>query len=143
MMSVSMTPLSQTVTINARAIFHSVCGDAIHNCEHTSQMENDKNGGPNHLRAWREHRGLTQSQLAESVGTNANMIHYLEKGERSLSARWMRDLSRPLHINPGWLIDVDPTNVDSDILDIFGKADPRTKVEIITIANALVSSRGN
>ena len=104
-------------------------------------MENDKNGGPNHLKAWREFRGLTQADLGEAVGTNANMIHYLETGERGLSAKWLRKLSKPLKISPGWLLDVDPMKVDGDILEIFGQSDPQTRAEIANIAKALINSR--
>ena len=39
---------------------------------------------PNFLRSWREHRGLTQGQLAEMVGTTGSVISLLESGARGL-----------------------------------------------------------
>lgn len=83
-------------------------------------MGNDsKNGGPNHLKAWRDYRGLSQNQLAERVGTNANMIGYLESGERGLSAKWLRRLADALDTTPGHLLDHDPHELPTDILDIW------------------------
>jgi hypothetical protein len=62
-----MTPLSQTVTIKASPIFHNLCGAPKSAQVHNVTMDNDKNGGPNHLKAWREYRGLTQAELGERV----------------------------------------------------------------------------
>lgn len=82
-------------------------------------MDSNKNGGPNYLRAWREFRRMTQEQLAEKVGTNANMISYLESGERGLSAKWLRRLAPALETSPGMLLDHDPEALDTDIIDIW------------------------
>lgn len=97
----------------------------------------DKNDGPNHLRKWREYRGLTQAQLAEGAGTNANMIQYLETGERALSAKWLRRLAGPLDTSPGMILDHDPTELDADIIDIWGSASARERRQIKEIASAL------
>ena len=99
-------------------------------------MDNEsKNGGPNHLRVWREYRGLSQNQLAERVGTNANMIGYLESGERGLSAKWLRRLADALETTPGHLLDHDPTELPTDILDIWthiGKKDRAQAARILS-----------
>ncbi len=87
----SHASLSQIVTFKARLNCHSLSVDEISGWSHSVTMEShDKNGGPNHLRAWREYRQLTQAQVAERVGTNSNMIGYLESGERGLTAKWLR-----------------------------------------------------
>lgn len=101
-------------------------------------MDADKNGGPNNLRVWREFRKLTQAELAERVGTNANMIGYLESGERGLSAKWLRKLADALKTTPGMLLDHDPNNLDSDIIDIWVNGDDRQKRQLSEIAKALV-----
>jgi transcriptional regulator with XRE-family HTH domain len=99
----------------------------------------DKNGGPNYLRAWRIKRGLTQEQLAQAVGTNANMIQYLESGERGLSAKWLRRLSEPLKTTPGMLLETDPDSVDIEIHDIWAmKMDRDQRRQLKAIAEALV-----
>lgn len=83
----------------------------------SNEMEeaDEKNGGPNFLRAWRIHRGLSQAALAERVGTAPNMIQYLENGERGLSAKWLRLLAPALETTVSNLLDVDPDGIASVI----------------------------
>lgn len=100
--------------------------------------EQDKNGGPNHLREWRVYRGMSQAALAERVGTNPNMIQYLETGERGLSAKWLRRLAPALDTTPGLLLDHDPHELDADILDIWGHASARERKQISDVARALL-----
>ena len=100
----------------------------------------DKNGGPNYLRAWRTFKKLTQEQLAEAVGTNANMIQYLETGERGLSAKWLRRLAPALDITPGLLLDHDPSELDSDVIEIWTHASAREKRQLSEIAKTLVKT---
>ena len=103
-------------------------------------MDSDKNGGPNFLRAWRTFRGMTQDQLAEAVGTNANMIQYLETGERGLSAKWLRRLAPALATTPGLLLDHDPHELDSDVVDIWARAGARERRQLSEIAKTLVKT---
>ena len=106
-------------------------------------METNKNGGPNFLRAWRAYRDLTQEQLAELVGTNANMIGYLESGERGLSAKWLRRLAPSLDTTPGMILDHDPHDLDADVLDIWAHADRRQQRQISEIARTIVRTGTN
>jgi transcriptional regulator with XRE-family HTH domain len=71
----------------------------------------------NHLRAWREHRRLSQEALAQKVGTAGNVIGLLESGERGLSDKWLRKLAVALGTTPGFLLDHDPNDLDSSFLD--------------------------
>ena len=98
----------------------------------------DKNGGPNHLRAWRTFRGMSQDELARAIGTNANQVHYLETGERSLSAKWLRKIAPVLDTTPGMLLDHDPANLDSDIIEIWATASNRQKRQIAQIAATIM-----
>ena len=132
--------LSQIVTRNASPYFHNLCGAAFFTECDTARMDSDKNGGPNHLRAWREFRGLSQSQLAELVDTNANMIGYLESGERGLSAKWLRRLAPALRTTPGMLLDHDPNDLPSDIHDIWVRGTERERRQITEIARTLVKT---
>ncbi|WP_454762355.1 helix-turn-helix domain-containing protein [Caulobacter segnis] len=70
----------------------------------------------NHLRAWREFREMSQDQLGELVGTKGNVIGLLESGERGLSDKWLRKLAPHLGTTPGFLLDHDPNNIDTEIL---------------------------
>jgi transcriptional regulator with XRE-family HTH domain len=103
----------------------------------------DKNGGPNYLRAWRLYRELTQEQLAEKIGTNANMVQYLETGERGLSAKWLRRLAPALGTTPGMLLEHDPRELDADVLDIWAHGDLRQKRQLSEIAKALLRTGTN
>lgn len=136
---VAHTSISHNVIIEASANYHNMCGDLLARPWHIVTMDDqDKNGGPNHLKAWREHRDLTQAELASKVGTNANMIGYLENGERGLSAKWLRRLADALKITPGHLLDHDPRELPSDILEIWMNADSGTRRQLSEVAKAIV-----
>ena len=134
-------PLSQIVRGNASPNYHNLF--VADECEwkHLPLMDSqDKNGGPNYLREWRVFRGISQSALAELVGTNANMIQYLETGERGLSAKWLRRLAPALDTTPGMLLDHNPSELDADILEIWGRAGEREKRQISEVARALLKT---
>ena len=133
-----MPPMSQIVTFDASPNFHSLCGAAAVTICDTADMADDKNGGPNYLKAWREYRKLTQQELADLVSTNANMIGYLEAGERGLSAKWLRRLAPALDTTPGMLLDHDPAQLDADIVDIWTHADKRQQRQLADIAKTIV-----
>jgi transcriptional regulator with XRE-family HTH domain len=90
-------------------------------------VEVDKNAGPNHLKAWREFREMSQEELAEKVDTTASQISMLESGERGLSAKWLRKLAPALKTTPGHLLDHDPTTIDNDVFDIWMAIDRRDR----------------
>lgn len=102
--------------------------------------DQDKNGGPNYLRQWRAFRGLTQQQLAGMVETSTNMIQYLESGERGLSAKWLRKLAPALNTTSGMILEHDPYELDSDIIEIWATASNREKRQIADIAKAILST---
>jgi transcriptional regulator with XRE-family HTH domain len=136
-----MPPSSQNVIDAAREKYHSLCGEALFtNCDKEGMPDDDKNGGPNHLQKWREIRGLSQAELAERVGTNQNMIGYLEAGQRGLSAKWLRRLAPALDTTPGMLLDQDPTLLDRDLLEIWATASTRERRQITDIASAIVKT---
>lgn len=76
----------------------------------------------NHLRAWREHRGLTQAQLAEIVGTEGSVISLLESGDRALSDKWLRRVAPALGTTPGILLDYDPNALGEEPLKAWFRA---------------------
>ena len=80
-----------------------------------------KNPEVNHLKAWREYRGLTQAKLAEMIGTTGPVISLLEAGERRLSDKWLMKLAPALQTRPGHLLEMDPADVDNDINEIWLK----------------------
>lgn len=139
-----MPHLSQIVTASASGNCHNAFVARICAMSHSVSMtDRDKNGGPNYLRQWRVFRGMSQSALADAVATNANMIQYLETGERGLSAKWLRKLAPALDTTPGMLLDHDPNDLDNDILEIWGNASAREKKQISDVARALLRSNGS
>lgn len=82
-------------------------------------METEKNAGPNYLKAWREFRRMTQDDVAEKLGTTGAVISLLEEGKRGLSAKWLRRLAPVLHTTPGLLLDHDPHELPTDVLEIW------------------------
>jgi transcriptional regulator with XRE-family HTH domain len=135
--------ISQTVRRNAIGDCHNLCGAFDFVQTDNAGMDSDKNGGPNHLKAWRTFRGQTLEQLAVAVDTNANMIGYLESGERGLSAKWLRRLAPALKTTPGMLLDHDPYALDSDVIDIWVNADERQRLQITEVARTLARTASN
>jgi transcriptional regulator with XRE-family HTH domain len=132
----SMPPSSHIVEARATAFIHNL--RKANPTGFTHNVEMDKNGGPNNLRAWREHRNLSQEALAERVGTTGTVISMLESGDRGLSAKWLRKLGDALNIAPGHLLDHDPRNLPTDILEIWMNADPEQQRQLVHVAKALV-----
>lgn len=92
-----------------------------------AMADDDSNGGPNYLRAWREFRGLSQVELAEKCETTHQVIGYLERGRTQLSAKWLRKLAEALETTPGHLLDIDPAELDNDIVDIWTRIPVRDR----------------
>jgi transcriptional regulator with XRE-family HTH domain len=132
---ISMPCTSHIVEFNASAIIHSLSKAISNKTPHIVEM--DKNGGPNNLKAWREHRGLSQEALAAKVETTGTVISMLESGDRGLSAKWLRKLAPALMITPGHLLDHDPNDLPTDILEIWMSADPEQKRRLVDVAKAL------
>lgn len=83
-------------------------------------MQNaDMAGEKNNLAAWRKFRHLTQEELAERVGTTKAVISNLETGARGLSDKWLRRLAPVLETSPGYLMDHDPNDLPTEVLDVW------------------------
>jgi transcriptional regulator with XRE-family HTH domain len=106
---------------------------------HTAGVgQKESNGGPNHLRAWREYRSLSQEELADKIGTSHQVIGYLERGRTQLSAKWLRKIAPALKTTPGMLLDHDPHELSADVIDIWSRASEREKRQIADIARTLI-----
>lgn len=91
----------------------------------------------NHLRAWREYRGLTQAQLAELVDTTDNVISMLESGDRQLSPKWLYRLAPALKTRPGFLFEFAPEDADLSILEAIVEVPADRKGEALQILRVL------
>lgn len=59
--------------------------------------------GTHPLKALREHRGLTQAELAKACATSAVYISQIERGERRAGRKLLAKLSTTLHVEAGLL----------------------------------------
>ncbi len=102
----------------------------------------DKNGGPNHLKAWMQYRDIKGVDLAELLGGNVTpgMVSDLANSNRALSAKWLRRLADALDTTPGMLLDHDPTELDADIIDIWSHANRTQRRQIADIARTLTGT---
>lgn len=96
----------------------------------------------NHLKAWREFRGMTQDALAEKVGTTNSVISLLESGDRKLSLKWLRKLAPALGTNVGHLAEHDPNNLPTDILDIWASVPEAERPRALDVLKAFRTGTG-
>jgi len=89
----------------------------------------------NHLRAWREFRGLSQDKLAELAvpPTKGNVIHQLETGKQRLSDKWLYRLAPALGTTPGFLMDHDPNDLDTAFLEAALGVAPADRPQVLQI----------
>ncbi|MEO7468975.1 MAG: helix-turn-helix transcriptional regulator [Sphingobium limneticum] len=105
-----------------------------------NMLDDDKNGGPNHLRAWMKFRKVKGAELAEALGISAGMVSDLANSKRALSAKWLRRLADALHTTPGLLLDHDPQDLDRDIIDMWVNASAAQRRQLKDVAQALVKT---
>lgn len=87
----------------------------------------------NNLRAWREHRGLSQDKLAAKVGTKGNVIGQLESGERGLTEAWLSRLAPVLGTSRGNLLDHVPGDIDAAYIDAALAVPPDDRPQVLEI----------
>lgn len=112
--------------------------DRIPSSDHSVAMSKPTH----HLRAWREFRKLTQEQLAERVGTTKGVISHLETEKRDLSLKWLLKLAPALNTKPGFLIDHDPSELDSDILEIWADVPEANRSQVRAIIKTFRRATG-
>lgn len=109
---------------------------------HNADMDDSKNGGPNHLQAWREYREMTQEQLAAAVDTTASVISLIEAGERGLSAKWLRRLAPALRSRPGWILDFRPQDVDAELMEAWEGVPEDLKPQALRVLRSFQTGTG-
>ena len=55
--------------------------------------------GENPLRVWREHRGLTQQQVAEAAGISKPYLSQLESGQRKGTTEVLQAIAKVLNVS--------------------------------------------
>jgi transcriptional regulator with XRE-family HTH domain len=96
----------------------------------------------NKLRLWREYRRMTQEQLAEAIGTTAAVISLLESGKRRLSLKWLLKIAPALRTTPGFILDHDPDDLPTDILDIWADIPEQQQAQALEILKTFARKTG-
>lgn len=111
---------------------------------HNTNMDDatDKNGGPNHLRAWMRYRKINGQQLAEALGEKVTpgMVSDLANSKRALSAKWLRRLAPILETTPGHLLDHDPEDLPTDLAEIWLNATPGQRRQLVALAEVVIKN---
>lgn len=102
--------------------------------------QDESNGGPNFLRAWREHRKMSQQELAEKAETTHQVIGYLERGRTQLSAKWLRKLAPILDTTPGMLLEHHPDELGADIIEIWSRIPERQRARAARVLRELTGT---
>lgn len=112
---------------------HDFSGEVLQ----TAKMEFPDFPNENFVAAWRERKGLTQSQLAERIGTTNSVVSLLESGSRQLSPKWLRRISAALEIPTGYLLEHHPDSVPADVLDVWATVPEEKKEDALAMLRAL------
>ncbi len=68
----------------------------------------------------RRKAGLSQSELAELVGTKVTMLGKLERGERALTSAWIAKLAKALNVSQGAIFTAPADYVDAGYIEDNG-----------------------
>lgn len=119
---------------------HDPRGDWIDALSDTLDMDHDE---PNHLRAWRKMRKLTQQQLADKCEppTSKSVIAALENGDMGLTAKWLRKLAPALGTTPGFLLDHDPGDLDRTLLEAAVDVPQERRQEAVDLLKVISGRR--
>lgn len=109
---------------NPSSVVHIFGNARVHELEYIRDMDEKR---PHYLREWRLFRKMTQEQLAEAVGTSKSQISELERFNLQLSPKWLRRLAPILGVQQGHILDHDPDDLDSDIIDIWARIPERDR----------------
>ena len=106
---------------------HSFVNAPVREWEYIPDMDDETAPKPHYLKEWRKHRHMTQEQLAEAVGTSKSQISELERYNLQLSPKWLRRLAPVLEVQPGHIIDVNPEEANTDVIDIWSRIPERDR----------------
>lgn len=85
------------------------------------------------IKEWRQHRGLTQDQLADRIGVATSTISQLEKGRQGYSQATLEALAEALQCEPADLLMRNPLKEDA-MWSIWEALDPPAKNQVLEIA---------
>lgn len=89
-----------------------------------------------YIRAWREHRQLTQEQFAERVGINRAYLSKIETGKRRYDQPFLEAAAEALRCSPADLLVRDPSDPDG-IWSIWDNLAQSQRTQIVEIAKTI------
>ena len=96
--------------------------------------------GPNSIRAWREHRGLTLERLAARIDSTPATISRIERGVRPYSQPLLEALAEALACEPADLIMRKPRSKDDieiwSVLEELRPADRKKALQMLKVLAA-------
>ncbi|MEO6379103.1 MAG: helix-turn-helix transcriptional regulator [Caulobacteraceae bacterium] len=96
---------------------------------------------PNHIRAWRIYRGLSQAELGALVGTTQHMICDFETGNRRLSAKWLKLFGPVFGAPPGVILDYEPAEAPTNLLELWSEIPEENRRAALNILKKLASPK--
>jgi transcriptional regulator with XRE-family HTH domain len=94
---------------------------------------------PTFIAQWREHRGLTQEQLADRLETSKASISRIENSEQPYTQDFLEACAEALNTDPASLLMRDPTS-EEPIWSIWDQAKPGERKMIIEIARTVTKT---
>jgi DNA-binding XRE family transcriptional regulator len=103
---------------------------------------------PHYLKEWRTTKRpgfepMTQQELADKLDTSKSVISDMERGELQLSPKWLRRIAPILKTQPGHILDHDPADLDSDIIDIWAHIDVGDRDQAMRVLKSFVKNTSN
>lgn len=89
------------------------------------------------IREWREHRDLSQLQLAEAIGRDKSYVSKIENGKKRYDQPFLEAVSEVLQVHPSTLLLRKPSpNEGPDVMFLFAKlTDDVQRKSLETIVN--------
>lgn len=94
------------------------------------------------IRQWREHRSLTQEQLADRLDMTASFLSMLERGQRGYTQETLEAIAFALQTDAASLIMRDPTD-ETAVWSIWDQARPAERRLIVDIAKTVLGKTGS
>jgi transcriptional regulator with XRE-family HTH domain len=90
-----------------------------------------------HIRQWREHRGMTRAALGKVVGRSARTVGAIEAGKRDVGAAMLRNLAEALRVPVGALVDGGPGEGVAEVLDAWAAIPESARADALAILKGL------
>jgi transcriptional regulator with XRE-family HTH domain len=93
------------------------------------------------FRAWRDHRGLTQEQVAERVAMSVSSISQIETGAQGFTDSTLMAFAEALNVDPGDLLSRDPL-IEGTIIDLLRLIRAKDQAMVLNVLRALPDRTG-